>query len=316
MFDRTVEWAGKFQKIFTKPADDVIGTSCARIASPLLGGRHFHTLAPQAFHRRTPALDTPAGASGLRVGFFVGCLIDKIFPRIATAVLRVLDHHDVGVFLPAGQGCCGIPAISSGDRQTFLRLLRHNLALFEAGRFDALVTACATCTSTIKKVWPVMTADQPEAFRQRVDRLARKTEDISAFVVSRFDPVIAADHTGSATKVTYHDPCHLKKSLGVSSEPRQLIQANPAYRLVEMAEPDACCGMGGSFNLQYHDISANIGKLKRKQIADTGAAAVATGCPACMMQISDMLSRAGESIAVCHPIEIYMKNSGFYDAVT
>jgi glycolate oxidase iron-sulfur subunit len=71
-----------------------------------------------------------------------------------------------------------------------------------------------------------------------------------------------------------------------------------------MAEPDACCGMGGSFNLQYYDISSSIGRLKRDQIAAAGADTVATGCPACMMQISDMLSRAGDSIRICHPIEL------------
>lgn len=305
IFDRVAEWAGRFQRIFTKPANAVIGTSCARIVSPLLGGRHFRTLAPEAFHQGTPAMDTPAGTRGVRVGFFVGCLIDKIFPNIARAAMEVFDRYEVGVFLPGGQGCCGIPAISSGDHETFLRLLKHNLSLFEAGTFDALVTACATCTSTIKKVWPAMVTDQPAEFQQRVKRLSDKTEDISAFVVSRFDPAPAVKRKGSAIPVTYHDPCHLKKSLGISVEPRRLIDAHPDFNLVEMAEPDACCGMGGSFNLQYYEISANIGNLKRRQIVETGASVVATGCPACMMQISDMLSQAGNKITLRHPIEIF-----------
>ena len=39
---------------------------------------------------------------------FTGCLIDKIFPNIAHSTLKVLDHCGVGVYLPEGQGCCGI----------------------------------------------------------------------------------------------------------------------------------------------------------------------------------------------------------------
>jgi glycolate oxidase iron-sulfur subunit len=305
LFDRVAQWAGRFQKVFTQPANEVIGTSCARIASPLFGGRHFRPLAASAFHQKTPSKDTPAEAGGRRAAFFVGCLIDKFFPSIAEAAVTVLEHCGVGIYLPAGQGCCGIPALSSGDRKTFFRLLHHNLALFEAAQFDVLLTACATCTSTIKKVWPAMVADQPEALRRRVEQIADKTTDISAFVAPMVDPETLGGPTGKPTEVvTYHDPCHLKKSLGIFTEPRRLLQAAPGWRLVEMAEPDTCCGMGGSFNLQYYEISSKIGRLKRDRIVATGASAVATGCPACMLQISDMLSQSGDSVSVCHPIEI------------
>jgi glycolate oxidase iron-sulfur subunit len=79
----------------------------------------------------------------------------------------------------------------------------------------------------------------------------------------------------------------------VFSEPRAVINATPGCTLTEMAEPDWCCGMGGSFNLQYYDISKGIGMKKARQIKATGADVLATGCPACMIQISDMLSQAG-----------------------
>ena len=73
----------------------------------------------------------------------------------------------------------------------------------------------------------------------------------------------------------------------------------------EMNEADRCCGCGGSFNLQYYGISASIGKRKRDSIVESGCSTVATSCPACMLQISDMLSQAGERIQVKHAIEIY-----------
>ena len=88
------------------------------------------------FHRQVPALDRPAGKSGLKVALFTGCLIDKLFPTIAHSTLRVLAHLGVGVFLPENQGCCGIPALSSGDLDTFGKLLDHNLARFAEGDFD------------------------------------------------------------------------------------------------------------------------------------------------------------------------------------
>jgi glycolate oxidase iron-sulfur subunit len=72
-----------------------------------------------------------------------------------------------------------------------------------------------------------------------------------------------------------------------------------------MAESDACCGMGGSFNLKYYGISSRIGRLKRDHIQATDCRVVATGCPACMLQISDVLSKSGDRISVRHPVEIY-----------
>jgi glycolate oxidase iron-sulfur subunit len=72
-----------------------------------------------------------------------------------------------------------------------------------------------------------------------------------------------------------------------------------------MAEADRCCGCGGSFNLAHYEVSRSIGRRKRDNIVASKADVVATGCPACMMQISDMLSQAGDRIAGRHPVEIY-----------
>jgi glycolate oxidase iron-sulfur subunit len=306
MFDRLAEWGARFQQVFTRPVNDILGTSCARFVSPLLSQRHFVPLAKAPFHTKTPVLDTDAGASGIKVAFFVGCLIDKIFPQVAEATIQVLAHHGVGIYMPQAQACCGIPAASSGDTATFKRLVQYNLEIFEYEKFDYLVTACATCTSTIKEVWPVLLQKESEDLCARVKQISEKTFDIHQFLIDRVK--LKPEPRTKSLKpvaVTYHDPCHLKKTLGVSAAPRAVLQANPGYQLKEMLQPDACCGMGGSFNLQYYEISSEIGRRKRDNIKASGCEMVATGCPACMLQISDVLSRSKDRIAVRHPIEIY-----------
>lgn len=309
IFDRLAEWGAKFQHIFTKPVNEVIGTSCARMVSPLIGNRHFRPLAAIPFHQKIPYLNTAPGPSGIKVAFYVGCLMDKIFPHVAQAVTDVLTYHEIGIFMPEHQGCCGIPAISSGDTKTFESLVRHNLEKFEAESFDYLVTPCATCTSTIRKIWPLMIRDDRRGIAERVRRISEKTLDINEFLV-KYAGVKKGilKNNKEIVSVTYHDPCHLKKSLGVAAEPRALIQANPNYQLKEMPESDRCCGLGGSFNLYYYELSANIGTRKRDHIASSGCSAVATGCPACMIQLSDMLSKAGDRVAVRHPVEIYAES--------
>jgi glycolate oxidase iron-sulfur subunit len=252
------------------------------------------------------SLNTSPKSSGIKVAFFIGCLIDKIFPDVAEAVVKVLHYHGIEVFIPKLQACCGIPAISAGDTMTFDRLVRYNLEVFDERNFDYLVTACSTCAFTIKKVWPMMFQDDSENVTAAMKRTVEKTFDINQFLATKVGVKSGFfARNDNAVVVTYHDPCHLKKSLNVSEEPRALIHANPAYCLREMPESDWCCGLGGSFNLGYYELSTLIGKRKRDNITSTGCAVVATACPACMIHISDMLSRSGETVIVKHPIAIY-----------
>lgn len=307
-FDRIMKLGFLFQKLFSRPTNEFLGTSCSRLVSPLTEDRHFKTLAPTPFHRMTAHPGRDPNQSGLKAGFFSGCLIDKVFPQIAQATVDILNYHKIDVFIPEKQGCCGMPAISSGDMETFEQLVRYNLEKFDAENFDYLVTSCATCAFTIREIWPMMIRKDSGALKAGVKRIAKKTLDINRFLVSKVGIKESLERNDDATIVTYHDPCHLKKSLGISDEPRILIKANPDYRLKEMAEADRCCGLGGNFNLQYYEISAGIGRQKCNNIKASGCSVVATGCPACMIQISDMLSKSKEHIAVKHPVEIYAES--------
>ncbi len=320
VFNGIMDKLTPLQKLFFKEEKNLQGTSCARIASPVLRNRHIVSLKKSPFNKTLRGEDLIIKGKGVKVAFFTGCLIDKMLPDIAHSVIDVLKHFNAQIFIPFNQGCCGIPAIASGDIETFKTLVKTNVNLFLKQDFDYLVTACATCTSTIINLWPSLLQDEDTDFLQEVEKLARKTVDISWLMEKRFDlfsatsespenhgtTTIQGTEKSSHTReiITYHDPCHLKKSLGVFKEPRQVICASN-NELKEMVDSDTCCGMGGSFNLKYYDISTKIGLQKAKNIIDTKCSIVATSCPACIMQISDMLAKLNYSIRVKHPVEIY-----------
>ncbi len=243
--------------------------------------------------------------TGLKIAFFTGCLIDKIFPDIGIAAIKSLSHHNFQVFIPENQGCCGMPALAAGDMNSFLTLMKHNLKLFSKEKFDYLVTACATCTSTLKKLWLSMADNMDGILMEEVMDIAEKTFDISQFLV-HVAGLKTLKNNEDQKIVTYHDPCHLAKSLAITKEPRKVILAS-GYTLKEMTDPDQCCGMGGSFNLYHYGISLEIAKIKKENIKATGCHTIATSCPACMMQISDVLSRGTGNIDIKHPIELYAK---------
>ncbi len=306
-FDGLLRLAAPLQKLLFVPSDDFSGLSCARFTIPGLD-RRLKSFAPVPFRESVGEVRTNGG-SGLKAAFFVGCMIDKMYPNIGHAAVKALEHNGIGIFMPREQGCCGIPALASGDVETFRRLVRYNLERFRPDEFDFLVTACATCTSTIRKLWPQFADQLSGEENSLVKELAEKTLDISQFLVDRAH--IAAGEgevSREGSLLTYHDPCHLKKSLGVAAQPRTLIRSNPRYVFREMKEADRCCGCGGSFNMQYYSISASIGRRKAETIIESGCSTVATSCPACMFQMTDMLAREGARIAVKHAIEIYAES--------
>ena len=279
----------------------------------LVGERHIKKLPARSLHAAHPELPTE-GTSGMRVLFFPGCMADKYYTSVGDACLKALKHHGIGVSMPDGLTCCGIPALASGDLKGFVQETKKNLAVIAAelngGGIRHIVTPCGSCTATIKEWWPHFAQEFTLEERETIRLASEKVIDISAFLidvlhVDEHAPAAQAAPSAQRVRVTFHDSCHLKKGLGVAAQPRALVRMNPACELVEMAEADRCCGCGGSFTLTHYDLSRQIGQRKRDNIVKSGASMVATGCPACMMQLSDMLSQNRDNVRVRHPIEIY-----------
>jgi glycolate oxidase iron-sulfur subunit len=304
LFNALLGLSAKFQGLFLKEADPALGTHKAPMLSSFIGERHFPRLAGRSFHSKVASLDEAAGSSGLRVAFFPGCVSDKLFPDVAEATLKVFRKHGVGVFMPDGLACCGIPALAGGDMAAYHTMVGENLALIGGAVVDWLVTPCGTCAATIKEFWPKLADGYTEKNKGVIRDLHAKTIDITAFLSDVLKVELPAA-SGGKTRVTYHDSCHLRKSLGVFAQPRSILKSLPGHEYVEMAEAERCCGSGGSFTLKHYDLSKQIGKRKRDNIVAVNPDIVAAACPACMMQIMDMHSQHGDRVKVRHVVELY-----------
>lgn len=289
--------------VFRKVQNSSQDTVKAPLLNALIGDRHLHALPEKPLHAKFRNLDTPAGKSGIRVLFYPGCVGDRLYAKVGEACIKALQHHGVGISFPSDLACCGMPSLASGDTKGFEKQVRQNLAILAGKTFDYIITPCGSCTATIADLWPTL-GEFSEAERAQLKAFAEKAMDINAFLVDVLKVEVAAPADNAVT-VTYHDPCHLKKSLKISNQPRALIKAGGKYTIKEMSESDRCCGCGGSFNLFHYDFSKQIGQKKRDMVVATGAPIVATGCPACMMQLNDILSRNGDKVEVKHSIELY-----------
>jgi L-lactate dehydrogenase complex protein LldE len=236
----------------------------------------------------------------MRVGLFVTCLVDMMRPRIGFAALKLLESAGCEVVVPAAQTCCGQPGYNSGDRNSALALARKVLAEFES--CDYVVAPSGSCAGMIRTHYPDVFADQP-AELERVKRLCAKTFELTDFLlnVAKLGHV-AARFDGT---VTYHDSCSGLREMGVKAQPRALLAKVAGLRLVEMNEPETCCGFGGTFALKFGDISTRIADNKCANALATGADAIVLGDLGCMLNIEGRLRRRGDTkTQVLHVAEV------------
>jgi Fe-S oxidoreductase len=147
-------------------------------------------------------------------------------------------------------------------------------------------------------------AEGKHDWAERARKLSGKVVDFSTLVKQLVDAGRLRLQPGEKLPpVTYHDSCHLKRTLHAEKPPRELLRAT-GHEVKEMFESDMCCGMGGSYSLKFPEISRPILQRKLDNIRKTGCGTVALDCPGCAMQIQGGLDKAGDAVKVRHLAEI------------
>ncbi len=277
-----------------------------RFPMPFLGGsRHIPKIAAKSFISSHP--EVVEGEPGKpRIVFFVGCMTNFVYTEIGESTLALFKHLGCTVIIPKDQQCCGLPGMSGGDLETVRSLAEKNLLALEQHRPDYVMTACATCGGALHRLYPLVIGKRNPELKERLQALADKTVDAAVLLQKLgLDPELTGG--GESLRVTYHDPCH-HRTAGVVKQPRTLLQGTSGIDLVEMEGADRCCGLGGTFNVYHYESSLKINEGKSAAIRATGADAVVTGCPGCIMQLSDGLKQAGDDTRVLHTVELLARN--------
>ena len=237
----------------------------------------------------------------MQASLFVSCVVDQFFPEVGESTVRVLRRLGVEVDFPAGQTCCGQPAFNSGywneAKPLALRVLRQL-----EGK-EHVVVPSGSCGSMLRVFYAELFRDEPDALRA-AEELAPRVYELSEFIVDVLNVTDASQIWGwggsSPEKVTYHEGCHLRRELGATTQARALIGSAPGVELVEMEQPDVCCGFGGTFSVKYPDISGAMLGDKVDDIRRTGAGAVVACDSSCLMQIGGGLRARGLPTKTVH----------------
>jgi glycolate oxidase iron-sulfur subunit len=221
-----------------------------------------------------------------RIALFTGCSTNYLFPSLGASLINVLIHLGYEVVLPKGEVCCGAPLRSLGMEDEAVELANKNYDVFGKLNAEAIISLCPTCVLSLKVHYPKL-----------IGKELSNVMDISSFLSDKLNSSQLSE-VRSLKSVTYHDPCHMIYSLGVEKEPRELIRS-AGVDLVDAGQ-QGCCGFGGVFSLCYKDISRNLRGKTADAYKRTGADALVTSCPGCMLQLGTGL----KDKPVLHIIEL------------
>jgi len=246
------------------------------------------------YSRPAPAIGEKRG----EVAFFIGCIQEAFLAPVNEATIRVLQRNGIEVHFPKGQTCCGAAQLHIGEEQLARDLARKNIDAF-AG-YDVIINNAGGCGATLKDEYEDLFHDDA-VYQEKARAFGRKIRDINEFLVENLNE----RPTGLVPlRVTYSDSCHLRHAQKIVRQPRELLRIIPGLELVELRQPDRCCGSAGVYNIVHHETADQVLDAKMADIAATGASVIVASNTGCHMQLVAGARRAGLDARVMHVVEL------------
>ncbi len=252
--------------------------------------------APRSNHRSfAPAVGERRG----KVAFFHGCVQDAFLSEVNTATVKVLQCNGYEVHFTKEQTCCGAAQLHVGEEELFLDLARKNIDSFPVDEYVAIINNAGGCGSTLKEYNYLLRNDP--VYAEKAKEFSKKVKDINEFLIENLH--IPPKGILNA-RVAYADSCHLRHVQKVIQQPRDLLRQIPGLELIELNNPDRCCGSAGVYNIVQTETANAILEDKMADIASTGADIIVTTNTGCHLQLIKGVRRAGLKARVVHLVEL------------
>lgn len=240
----------------------------------------------------------------MKIGLFIPCYVDAVFPEVGMATYKLLRHLDLEVAYPLDQTCCGQPMGNAGFESQAVPLAAKFEEKFKG--FDYVVSPSVSCTAFVRINYPRLLKGKTTC------ETASKAMDVVEFL---HDVVKLDRRLGTFPhKVSLHNSCHGVRELGLSSPSEQhvtkfnkikdLLQLVDGIQVVEPERPDECCGFGGMFAVEETAVSAQMGLDKLERHIQTGAEYVTGPDCSCLMHMAGVARKQGLKMEFKHVIEI------------
>jgi len=231
---------------------------------------------------RVRTLDHRNGAQTL---YFVDSITsyDDRMQSIGRATAKILNHvgEEFGI-LGAAERDSGHEVRRFGEETLFIALRDHNTEAIKASGVQRIVTADPHAFNALKHDYK----DVPP-----VEHISQVIAREVAAGKIKFNPVENKNDV-----YTYHDPCYLGRHNQIYDEPRDVLDAIPGLKRVEMSrarDRSFCCGGGGLMLFYEPKEDQRMGAMRVRMAAEAGANVIVTACPFCMVNIEDAIKVAG-----------------------
>lgn len=243
-----------------------------------------------------------------KVAIFIGCLGNNNYKNIGVSLIKILEKLQINIKIAKQQKCCGAPMYFTGDFNSVDTLIRDNVQYFESfiDEIDAILIPEATCAAMMIEDWERFMKNDNEML-DRIRKIKPKFYMATQYLLNNTNLLELLDNIDNTEEtITYHDPCHSRKVLGIYKEPRELL--SKVYKIIEMEDSQSCCGFGGvTMQTEKFNLSQKVGTKKANMIRNTNAKYVSAECSACRMQITNSLYQEDINIQFAHPIELLAK---------
>lgn len=240
----------------------------------------------------------------MKVGLFIPCYINQLYPKVGIATLELLEKLGVEVYYPTGQTCCGQPLGNSGYEEDAKGACQVFVENFK--EYDYIVGPSGSCIHHIKEHFDIL--EQTEA----VINVRKNSYELCEFIVK----ILGKTNIGASFpyKVGLHKSCHGLRGLKLGScsermddyysTEEELLKEVKGIELISLTRKDECCGFGGTFSVFEEAISVKMGKDRIQDHLDNGVEVITGADHSCLMHLDGLLNRNNQPLRVMHIAEI------------
>ena len=259
--------------------------------------RKLPRFAARSFIRRAARrrLTRPTRRSGRKVLFFVDVYANYHDTQLAEALVAVMEHNGIAVYVHPAQWSSGMSMLTLGAADRIRRVAEHNVALL---------------AEAVRQGYHIVTTEPAAALCMNREYLAFINDDDARLVSENSSEActylwklhstggLQLDFKPINASLGYHMPCHLK-ALDVGTPGLNLLRLIPGLNVQRMEK--GCSGMAGTFGLKQQNFRSSLraGWGLISSLRDGSVQAGVTECSSCKMQMEQ-----GTPKPTVHPLKL------------
>ncbi len=212
-----------------------------------------------------------------KLAYFIGCTTSYREQEVAIATSEILNLLDIEFRILDDERCCGSPVYMTGQTDKAKTIAEENIKIFKEAGIEKIITSCAGCYRTLKDTY---------SNKFGLDH-GIEIYHLPEFLLDKMKNGELKFNKNLNMKVTYHDPCHIGRHMGIYEPPREVLKDIPGIELIEMdrnRQNAWCCGSGGGVRSAFKDLSAFAADERIEEAKGTSAEAIVSCCPFCLNQ--------------------------------